>query len=56
MKKLLGIISLCILLCVPASVMAAKPTTQTFVVNNRVVDCVAYNIGGYNFLKIRSLG
>lgn len=55
MKKILAVISLCILLCAPSPVMAAKPTTQTFVVNNRVVDCVAYNIGGYNYFKLRDV-
>lgn len=55
MKRRLTVFLLTILLCVPASVMAAKPTTQTFVVNNRVVDCVAYNIGGYNYFKLRDV-
>lgn len=55
MKKVLAVALLGALLCVPSSAMAAKPTTQTFVVNNRVVDCVAYNIGGYNYFKLRDV-
>lgn len=55
MKRVLTSILLAVFILVPASVMAAKPTTQTFVVNNRVVDCVAYNIDGYNYFKLRDV-
>ena len=55
MKKKLTALTLAALLLVPTVAYGAKPTTQTFVVNNQVVDCLAYNIGGYNYFKLRDV-
>lgn len=55
MKKKLTALTLATLLLVPTVAYGAKPTTQTFVVNNQVVDCLAYNIGGYNYFKLRDV-
>lgn len=55
MKKKLTALTLAPLLLVPTVAYGAKPTTQTFVVNNQVVDCLAYNIGGYNYFKLRDV-
>lgn len=55
MTKKLTALTLAALLLVPTVAYGAKPTTQTFVVNNQVVDCLAYNIGGYNYFKLRDV-
>ena len=55
MKKKLTALTLVALLLVPTVAYGAKPTTQTFVVNNQVVDCLAYNIGGHNYFKLRDV-
>ena len=55
MKKKLTALTLATLLLVPTVAYGAKPTTQTFVVNNQVVDCLADNIGGYNYFKLRDV-
>lgn len=55
MKRLLTSILLAVFILVPASAIEEKLTIQTFIVNNRVVDCVADNIGGYNYFKLRDV-
>lgn len=55
MKKKLTAVVLGGLLCLPSIAYGAKPTSQVFVVNNQVVDCLAYNIDGYNYFKLRDV-
>ena len=55
MKKKLTAVVLGGLLCLPNIAYGAKPTSQIFVVNNQVVDCLAYNIDGYNYFKLRDV-